>query len=135
MFKVGALLFAAEESSPLNSPCPFTPLQLKKTKNLEMKEEIKQKLKQYKLHKKQEDQKAKDRSIASKWKKAQNAAVKDGQKPFYLKKSDEKELGLGLKFLELKKAGKLKSFTEKRRIKKAAKDKRWMPYERSDKQQ
>ena len=54
-------------------------------------------------------------------KKAELAAVKEGKKPFFLKKSERKKLTLAEKFKELKQSGKLEKYMEKKRKRNAAK--------------
>lgn len=60
----------------------------------------------------------------------ERAAVKQGKKPFYLKKSEQKKEELVGKYQELKASGKLDKFLEKRRKKNSAKDHRFLPYRR-----
>ena len=57
-------------------------------------------------------------------------AVASGKKPYYLKKSEQRRLELVAKYEELKKAGRLDKFMEKRRKKNAAKDHRYVPSQR-----
>jgi ribosomal RNA-processing protein 36 len=57
----------------------------------------------------------------------ERGAVKDGKKPFYLKKSEQRRLELVAKYEELKGSGKLEKYLEKRRKKNAAKDHRYLP--------
>uniref|UniRef100_A0A0E0EU01 rRNA biogenesis protein RRP36 n=1 Tax=Oryza meridionalis TaxID=40149 RepID=A0A0E0EU01_9ORYZ len=58
-------------------------------------------------------------------------AAKTGKRPYYLKKSEIRERKLMNKYNELKEAGKLDAFMEKRRRKNASKDHRYMPYRRN----
>lgn len=60
-------------------------------------------------------------------KKAELAAVKEGKKPFFLKKSERKKLALAEKFKELKQSGKLEKYMEKKRKRNAAKLKKALP--------
>ncbi|KAK8914489.1 hypothetical protein KSP39_PZI023987 [Platanthera zijinensis] len=60
--------------------------------------------------------------------KKEKEAAKHGKRPYYLKKSEIRERKLVNKYSELKNAGKLDSFIEKRRRKNASKDRRYMPY-------
>ncbi|KAG0499068.1 hypothetical protein HPP92_003759 [Vanilla planifolia] len=62
--------------------------------------------------------------------KKEREAAKQGKHPFYLKKSEIRERKLIKKYNELKAAGKLDSFIEKRRKKNASKDHRYLPYRR-----
>lgn len=62
--------------------------------------------------------------------KKEREAAKTGKRPYYLKKSEIRERKLVDKYNELKEAGKLDAFIEKRRKKNASKDHRYMPYRR-----
>jgi len=62
--------------------------------------------------------------------KKEQERVKQGKRPFYLKKADEKKLELITKYNKLKDAGKVDDYLSKRRKKKATKDQRYVPYER-----
>ncbi|PWZ53378.1 hypothetical protein Zm00014a_016835 [Zea mays] len=63
--------------------------------------------------------------------KKEREAAKAGKRPYYLKKPELRERKLMNKYNELKEAGKLDAFMEKRRRKNASKDHRFMPYRRS----
>ena len=56
--------------------------------------------------------------------------VAGGKKAFFLKRADKKAVAMDIKFDELKKAGKLKTYMQKRRVKNAKSDRRWMPESR-----
>ncbi|CAM0952543.1 unnamed protein product [Alopecurus aequalis] len=62
--------------------------------------------------------------------KKEREAAKAGKQPYYLKKSEIRQRKLMDKYNELKEAGKLDAFMEKRRKKNASKDHRFMPYRR-----
>ena len=55
------------------------------------------------------------------------AAVKEGKRPFFLKKSERKKLELAEKFKALKESGKLKTYMEKKRKRNAGKLKKALP--------
>ena len=57
----------------------------------------------------------------------ERAAVREGKRPFFLKKSEQRRLELLAKYEELQASGKLDKFLEKRRKKNAAKDHRYLP--------
>ncbi|RCV12594.1 hypothetical protein SETIT_2G281500v2 [Setaria italica] len=63
--------------------------------------------------------------------KKEREAAKAGKRPYYLKRSELRERKLINKYEELKEAGKLDAFMEKRRRKNASKDHRYMPYRRN----
>lgn len=73
-----------------------------------------------------------DKKILAEHKKKEREAAKQGKQPYYLKKSEIKKQKLIEKYKDLKASGKLESFLEKRRKKSAAKDRRFMPYRRSN---
>ncbi|CAA2978898.1 Ribosomal RNA processing protein 36 homolog [Olea europaea subsp. europaea] len=75
-----------------------------------------------------------DKEIIAEHKKKEREAAKKGKRPYYLKKSDIRKQKLIQKYEELKGAGKLESFLDKRRRKNAAKDHRYMPYRRPTEQ-
>ncbi|KAL6601302.1 hypothetical protein ACP70R_044522 [Stipagrostis hirtigluma subsp. patula] len=63
--------------------------------------------------------------------KKEREAAKTGKRPYYLKKSELRKRKLENKYNELKDAGKLDAFMERRRRKNASKDHRYMPYGRN----
>ncbi|XP_062198737.1 uncharacterized protein LOC133901386 [Phragmites australis] len=63
--------------------------------------------------------------------KKEREAAKTGKRPYYLKKSELRQRKLMNKYNELKEAGKLDAFMERRRKKNASKDHRYMPYRRN----
>ncbi|XP_039114735.1 rRNA biogenesis protein rrp36-like isoform X1 [Dioscorea cayenensis subsp. rotundata] len=65
--------------------------------------------------------------------KKEKEAAKQGKRPYYLKKSEIRQGELVKKYEDLKAAGKLDSFIEKRRKRNALKDIRYMPYRRTNK--
>ncbi|KAJ0985256.1 hypothetical protein J5N97_003612 [Dioscorea zingiberensis] len=65
--------------------------------------------------------------------KKEKEAAKQGKRPYYLKKSEVRQRELVKKYDDLKAAGKLDSFMEKRRKRNALKDIRYMPYRKSSK--
>lgn len=70
--------------------------------------------------------------IMSEHKKRAREAVKQGKRPFYIKKSEvRKQLHIE-KYNKLKASGKLDSFLENKRRRNAAKDRKFMPYRRPE---
>jgi ribosomal RNA-processing protein 36 len=53
--------------------------------------------------------------------------VKEGKKPFFMKRAVVEHVSLEERYKELRKEGKLGKFMEKRRKKDASKDRRWLP--------
>ncbi|KNA08202.1 hypothetical protein SOVF_164620 [Spinacia oleracea] len=70
--------------------------------------------------------------ILSEQKKRVREAVKQGKRPFYIKKSEVREQMHIEKYNKLKDSGKLDSFMEKKRRRNAAKDHRFMPYRKAN---
>ncbi|KAJ7561090.1 hypothetical protein O6H91_03G013500 [Diphasiastrum complanatum] len=64
-------------------------------------------------------------------KKIEKEAVKQGKRPFYVKKSEMRRQELIEKYNQLKASGKLETYMAKRRKKNAAKDHRYVPYRRT----
>ena len=62
----------------------------------------------------------------------EKSKIKDGKKPFFLKKNALKEKLLEDRYDELKKEGKLKKFIDKKRKRNSSKDHRWLPARRTD---
>lgn len=74
--------------------------------------------------------KLKQAQILAAQKKKVREAVKQGKRPFYIKKSEIREQMHIEKYNNLKASGKLDSYIEKRRRRDAAKDHRFMPYKK-----
>lgn len=80
---------------------------------------------------KEEEERRKQATKTAQMKSKQKEALKKGNKPFYLKKSEMRKEELIDKFNELKSSGKLEKYMAKRRRKNAAKDHRFVPYRRN----
>ncbi|KAF8700942.1 hypothetical protein HU200_033828 [Digitaria exilis] len=104
---------------------------IKKSKDLNAIDEMKSRItwidKQLKLH----PQKNVESEILREHIKKEREAAKAGKQPYYLKNSELRERMLMNKYKELKEAGKLDAFMERRRRKNASKDHRYMPYRRN----
>ncbi|CAI9771764.1 unnamed protein product [Fraxinus pennsylvanica] len=103
---------------------------MKEEKDPEVINELKNRIAQMDRESKSRGTKRTDKEIISEHKKKEREAAKKGKRPYYLKKSDIRKQKLIQKYEELKGAGKLESFLDKRRRKNAAKDHRYMPYRR-----
>ncbi|CAG2217679.1 RRP36 [Mytilus edulis] len=57
-----------------------------------------------------EKQKDKRKTLEKEWKKKEQSQVKEGKKPFFLKKTDLRKLELAEKYKELQKSGKLENY-------------------------
>ncbi|XP_075269374.1 ribosomal RNA processing protein 36 homolog [Opisthocomus hoazin] len=101
--------------------------QLKKCRNVEQKEKLKQLLnrvtQQEQAQKKKQELRERELSL----KRQRRELAKQGKKPFFLKKSEKRKLELAEKYAELKRSGKLESFLNKKRKRNAIKDKRRLP--------
>ncbi|KAG6622566.1 duf947-domain-containing protein [Phytophthora cinnamomi] len=104
--------------------------QLKKTKSVTKKEELKHEiaLRQQEMTEKQKKEKIK--SALTKRKREEREAVASGKGAFYLKRKDKKKLELQAKFQDLQETGRLSKFMAKKRKKNASKDHRWLPTQR-----
>ena len=81
---------------------------------------------------KQEERKAKRGNVKAEIRREEVAAVKDGKKPFFAKKSALRERELVAQYEELRKEGRLDKFLEKRRRKNATKQHRRMPMQSTE---
>lgn len=101
--------------------------QLGKVKNQTKKEKLRDMVKQYREEQVASTKSERQRGIQSKFRKAERQQVAAGKQPFYLKKSQQKDLSLLDQYLTLQNSGGLDKFMAKRRKKNSAKDHRWMP--------
>ncbi|KAM6182106.1 ribosomal RNA processing protein 36 homolog [Erethizon dorsatum] len=60
-------------------------------------------------------------------KREQRARAQQGHRPYFLKKSEQRQLALAEKFKELKRSKKLESFLSRKRRRNAGKDRRYLP--------
>jgi ribosomal RNA-processing protein 36 len=104
---------------------------LKKVKGEERKAELEAELTRVTQQLRNEEQRQKKEAREQSVKAKEREAVKDGKRPFFLKKSDKKKLELLDRYKELKDSGKLEAYMAKRRKKNAAKDHRYVPYRRN----
>ncbi|XP_071730739.1 uncharacterized protein [Rutidosis leptorrhynchoides] len=109
--------------------------QMKKTKDPEAFDELKERVAWIDKQLKSASAKHTDKGILVKHKKKEREAAKQGKQPYYLKKSEIRKQELVEKFKALKASGQLASFIEKKRRKNAAKDHRFMPYRRPNENQ
>lgn len=80
--------------------------------------------------------KEKEQALKREWRKKETERVKEGKKPYHLKRSELKKMELVETYNKLKQAGqegKIDKLIEKRRQKNANKDHRQMPYARRQK--
>ena len=102
---------------------------IKTAKNEDSKERLKKALMSMESKKKTQIRKDKEQEILHKHRKEEKAAVKQGKKPFYLKKAEQKKRVLLDQFGELK-GKQLDRVIERRRKKVEGKEKKQMPFAR-----
>ncbi|KAK9143519.1 hypothetical protein Syun_012919 [Stephania yunnanensis] len=105
---------------------------LKKTNDPEVTADLKNRISWIDKQLKTESAKSTEKAILTEHKKKEREATKQGKRPFYLKRSKIREMRLVEKYKNLKETGKLESAMERRLQKNASKDRRYIPYRRSD---
>lgn len=103
---------------------------IKKSKDPNVIEELKNEISLIDKQIKPCPRKSGESEILSEHIKKEREAAKKGKRPYYLKKSEIRERKLIKKYSELKAAGNLDSYIEKRQKRNASKDHRYMPYRR-----
>lgn len=104
----------------------------KKVKSADTKQVLKQELIGRKQQMKDRRHKLAVQDRLAEMKRQEKTKVAAGvKKPFFLKESTKKDIALEEKYSELKKTGELKKYIEKKRLRNAQKDKRWMPDSRA----
>ena len=103
---------------------------LKRTKSEAKKAELQARLARVTQDIKTEQARRRRAGVQEDAKSKERAAVAEGKKPFYLKKSEKKRQELVSKYEELKSTGQLEKYMEKRRKRNAAKDHRYLPARR-----
>ncbi|KAJ3414374.1 hypothetical protein HDV05_006648 [Chytridiales sp. JEL 0842] len=94
-------------------------------KRIEMERELQRRL----SRKMQKEKEEKVEGVKREWKKKELEAVKNGKKPYFLKKGDVKKLTLVNQYKNMS-AAQVDKLLEKRRKKNSASEKRYMPYQR-----
>ncbi|GAB7351287.1 hypothetical protein MBLNU459_g1704t1 [Dothideomycetes sp. NU459] len=102
---------------------------IKKTRNDDEKETLKRKLLSMESKKKARESKERQQEVLREHRKKEKQAIKEGKNPFYLKKSDQKQMALVEKFNKMKGKDREK-LMERRRKKVAGKEKKNMPQAR-----
>ncbi|KAL7752687.1 rRNA biogenesis protein rrp36 [Sorochytrium milnesiophthora] len=102
---------------------------LAREKNPEEAERLQKTLQRLQSQQRARTNEQRQQQVKREWKKKELQAVKDGKKPFFLKKAEEKRLYMISKFKDAS-SGDLDKLLEKRRKRNAAKEKRYLPYER-----
>ncbi|RLN21243.1 hypothetical protein BBO99_00009345 [Phytophthora kernoviae] len=104
--------------------------QLKKTKSVTEKEELKHEIALRSQEMKEKQKQQMIQGALTKRKREEREAVASGKNPFYLKRKDKKKVELQAKFQDLQETGRLSKFMAKKRKKNASKDHRWLPTQR-----
>lgn len=99
---------------------------IRKTKDFEAKEKLKRALLSMESRKKSQQAKDQQQEVIRKHRKEEKAKVEQGKKPFYLKKTDQKQMALVKRF-EGMKGKQVDKVIERRRKKQAGKEKKSMP--------
>ncbi|KAJ1982800.1 rRNA biogenesis protein rrp36 [Dimargaris xerosporica] len=104
--------------------------ELKATKDLDRREQIKRTLSVMASQRNAEEQKAKRKQIIREHRKSEMVQIEKGKQPYYLKKADIKQIELADKFNGIQDPRRLEKVMERRRKRNAAKDHRSLPYQR-----
>ena len=97
-----------------------------KTKNVEGKEKLKRAILSMESRKKVQEMKEQQQEVLRKHRKEEKEKIEQGKRPFYLKKADQKKMALVEKF-EGMKGKQVDKLIERRRKKKAARERKGMP--------
>ncbi|XP_048843418.1 ribosomal RNA processing protein 36 homolog [Brienomyrus brachyistius] len=100
---------------------------IKQVKSMKKKEQLDHLLKRMVDQERAQKQRELQREKELEHKRQQRELVKEGHRPFFLKKSDKRKLELAEKYSDLKRSGKLENFLSKKRKRNAMKDRRKMP--------
>ncbi|PVD25465.1 hypothetical protein C0Q70_13121 [Pomacea canaliculata] len=100
---------------------------LKKEKHVEKKAKLRQLLNRMEQQEKVTEEKKRKKKLEKEWKQKEKERVQEGKAPFFLKKSDKKTLELADKYRILKEKGTLNNFLQKKRKKKASKERKRLP--------
>lgn len=104
---------------------------IKKTKDESEKEKLKRALLSMESRKKAQERKRKEAEILDRHRREEKELVKQGKKPFYLKKTEQRKRLLVDRFSELK-GRQLARVLERRRKKVEGKEKKKMPWSRRE---
>ncbi|KAM4585077.1 ribosomal RNA processing protein 36 homolog isoform 1-T3 [Odontesthes bonariensis] len=108
--------------------------QLMKTKKSnQRKEKLQFLLKRLENQERARESREQQRERELQFKRQQRERANQGDRPFFLKKSEKKKLQLAEKYQELKKSGKLENFLSKKRKRNAGKDRRKLPKQMQNK--
>jgi ribosomal RNA-processing protein 36 len=100
---------------------------LRKAKGAAARAELQARLTRVEQQLRSEEARRKQQAFKQQLKSAEHGAVREGKRPFYLKKSEQRRLELLARYEELQASGKLEQYMAKRRKRNAAKDHRYLP--------
>ncbi|XP_027694221.1 kelch domain-containing protein 3 isoform X2 [Vombatus ursinus] len=100
---------------------------LKKSKPGEEQEKLKQLLHRMDQQEAAQQEKKRQQEQRLALKQEQRAQARQGHQPYFLKKSEQRQLALAEKYKKLKRSQKLESFLSRKRRRNAGKDRRWLP--------
>ncbi|XP_071962055.1 ribosomal RNA processing protein 36 homolog [Antedon mediterranea] len=98
--------------------------EIKKAQDTEKQAQLKNLLQKMKQKEKSEENKQRQKEMEKQRRAAERELIKQGKKPFYLKKSEKRKAELTEKYKMLKESGKLDTYIAKRRKKNASKQRK-----------
>ncbi|XP_055982320.1 kelch domain-containing protein 3 isoform X2 [Sorex fumeus] len=101
--------------------------QLKKQRGGEEREKLQQLLQRMEQQELAQQERKRKQELRLALQQERRAQAKEGHRPFFLKKSEQRQLVLAEKFKELKRSKKLESFLSRKRRRNAVKDRRHLP--------
>ncbi|XP_017512530.3 kelch domain-containing protein 3 isoform X4 [Manis javanica] len=101
--------------------------QLKKHHSREKHEKLQQLLQRMEQQEMAQQEQKRQQELRLALKREQRAQAQQGRRPYFLKKSEQRQLALAEKFKELKRSKKLDSFLNRKRRRNAGKDRRHLP--------
>ncbi|XP_071787422.1 ribosomal RNA processing protein 36 homolog [Asterias amurensis] len=101
--------------------------ELKEAATEEKKEELLRLMQRMKQQEIERKQKQTEKEASTEHKKKEKELVKQGKKPFFLKKSEQKKVELANQYMKLKQSGKLDKHLARKRKKNATKDRKHLP--------
>lgn len=101
--------------------------QLKKQHSAEEREKLQQLLQRMEQQEQAQQERRRQQELRLALKQERRAQAQQGHRPYFLKKSEQRQLVLAEKFKELKRSRKLESFLSRKRRRNAGKDRRHLP--------
>ncbi|XP_037375633.1 kelch domain-containing protein 3 isoform X2 [Talpa occidentalis] len=101
--------------------------QLKKHRSGEKHEKLQQLLQRMEQQESTQQERKRQQELRLALKQERRAQAQQGHRPYFLKKSEQRQLALAEKFKELKRSKKLESFLSRKRRRNAGKDRRHLP--------